>query len=132
MTESEGIITSQGAPAEAPLRPRITIRFFTDEKCFGPGVAMLLSGVDEHHSLRAAASALGMAYSKAWKVMRNAERILGFPLLSSTKGGKSGGGAILTPKGERLLYEYTAYVNEIEGFSNDLFDKRFAWLACQD
>ena len=45
------------------LHPGLTIRFFTSEKCFGPGVAALLDGIREGGSLRAAAGEMGMAYS---------------------------------------------------------------------
>ena len=74
----------------------ISCRMFTDQKCFGPGVVQLLKRVDELHSLRAAAMSISMAYSKAWTVVRNAEDGLGFKLLTSTAGGKHGGGAVLT------------------------------------
>ena len=53
-----------------PLHPVLSIRLFRDEKCFGSGVAQLLHLVDEHHSLRAAAQTMGMAYSKAWTAAR--------------------------------------------------------------
>ena len=52
------------------LRVVISSRIFTDQKCFGPGVAQLLKKVDELHSLRAAAMSMSMAYSKAWTVIR--------------------------------------------------------------
>ena len=41
----------------------ISVRLFTAGKCFGPGLATLLSLVRERHSLRAAAAEMGMAYS---------------------------------------------------------------------
>ena len=40
------------------LHVALTVRLFTDRKCFGPGVAELLRRVDETRSLRAAAAAL--------------------------------------------------------------------------
>lgn len=48
------------------LHANLTVRIFTDRKCFGPGVAELLRRVRELHSLRAAAMSMNMAYSKAW------------------------------------------------------------------
>ncbi|MDE7220558.1 MAG: LysR family transcriptional regulator, partial [Oscillospiraceae bacterium] len=63
------------------LRPAITVRLYTDRKCFGPGVAMLLRRVRELRSLRAAAMDMSMAYSKAWTILREAERGLGVKLL---------------------------------------------------
>ena len=56
------------------LHANLTVRIFTDRKCFGPGVAELLRRVRELHSLRAAAMSMNMAYSKAWTVLRTARR----------------------------------------------------------
>ena len=74
---------------EQKLHPVLSVRLFTDEKCFGPGVAALLTLVKTCHSLRAAAMEMGMAYSKAWTILKNAEEQLGFKLLLSTTGGNS-------------------------------------------
>ena len=48
---------------------------------FGRGVADLLHGVDEFCSLNLAARHMGMAYSKAWRIVRQAEEALGIQLL---------------------------------------------------
>ena len=95
------------------LHPVISLRLFTDRKCFGPGVATLLHRVEEHRSLRAAALSMEMAYSKAWRILREAEDQLGFKLLSSTAGGKNGGGAVLTEEGARFLAAYDACAAEV-------------------
>lgn len=111
-----------------PLHPVLTLRLFTDRKCFGPGVATLLHGVERHHSLRAAAQAMEMAYSKAWRILREAETQLGFKLLASTVGGKNGGGAVLTPEGARFLAAYDAWAAEVRAEAERLFQARFgAW-----
>ena len=62
------------------------------ERIFGPGVAELLERVREHHSLRSAAASMEMAYSKAWRIVRAAEEGMGCKLLSSSTGGRHGGG----------------------------------------
>ena len=69
---------------EQQFRPVLTIRIFADEKCFGPGIAVLLQKVQELHSLRAAAMSIGMAYSKAWTILKNAQQHLGFQLQYSS------------------------------------------------
>ena len=108
------------------LHPVITARLYTSEKCFGPGIAMLLDRVRTLHSLRAAAMDMSMAYSKAWTILRNAEQRLGFKLLRSTTGGKNGGGATLTPEGERMLEAYHAYDAALKTQSEALFRQHFA------
>lgn len=107
------------------FRPVLTIRIFGEEKCFGPGVATLLHRVRELHSLRAAALSIGMAYSKAWTILKNAQQSLGFKLLESTTGGRHGGGATLTPEGEKLLEVYDRYCSEVRTFAAQRFEELF-------
>lgn len=107
------------------LHPVLSIRVFRDEKCLGRGIVQLLRGVEEHHSLRAAAQAIGMAYSKAWTVMRSCEAQLGFPLLVSTTGGRHGGGAALTPEAVRLVEAYERYCKRVCEASQAIFQEEF-------
>ena len=99
------------------LRPVISIRIFRETKCFGPGVAELLRHVREAHSLRGAAMTMGMAYSKAWTIVKQAERELG---------GRHGGGAELSPKAERLLAAYGDYCARMRAFAAEEFGRAFA------
>ena len=109
------------------LRPVISIRIFRETKCFGPGVAELLRHVREAHSLRGAAMTMGMAYSKAWTVVRNAEDGLGFHLLTSTAGGKHGGGAVLTDEARQMLTAYDEYCEKLRAYGEKLFEETFAF-----
>ena len=109
------------------LRVVISSRIFTDQKCFGPGVAQLLKKVAELHSLRAAAMSMSMAYSKAWTVIRGAEEGLGFKLLTSTAGGKHGGGAELTDEARQMIAAYDAYCEKLRAYGEKLFEETFAF-----
>ena len=64
-----------------------------DGKYFGPGVAMLIEGVKRTGSLSSAAKEIGMAYSKAWRIIKRSEELTGCKLLLSRTGGAHGGGA---------------------------------------
>lgn len=87
------------------------ITFLDDmgEKFFGEGPARLLHGIEETGSLRAAALSMDMAYTKALKLIRNAENALGFALVLRSTGGKDGGGSNLTQEGREWLKRYEAY-----------------------
>ena len=111
------------------LHPVVSVRLFTDQKCFGPGIAELLQRVDTHHSLRAAAQSMGMAYSKAWKITKNAEEGLGIKLLVSSTGGKGGGGAALTAEARQFLEAYNSYCAKLRAYSETLFGKEFAFFS---
>lgn len=111
------------------LHLKITIRLYTDDsqRCFGPGIATLLERVQEHHSLRAAASSMEMAYSKAWRIIRTAEEVFGCKLLDSTTGGRHGGGAALTPQAQRLLAAYSAYRADVDRYARERFEGAFGF-----
>lgn len=117
---------------EQKLHPVLAIRVFREEKCFGPGIAALLKNVQEHHSLRAAAMAMGMAYSKAWTIIKTSEENLGFKLLASTTGGKNGGGATLSPEAARLLAAYDEYCTAVCKFADGEFDRIFSDILKND
>ncbi len=107
------------------FKPVLSIRIYAEEKCFGPGVAELLRRVQELHSLRSAAISMGMAYSKAWTVIKNAEQILGYKLLLSTTGGKNGGGASLSPEAEKLLAAFDGYCEKLRAYAQETFLRDF-------
>ena len=110
---------------DTKLHPVISVRIFGAEKCFGPGVATLLEKVEALHSLRAAAASIGMAYSKAWTIVKNSENALGFKLLSTTTGGKHGGGATLTPEGAAFLQAYDEFCGKLNQYGDRLFTETF-------
>lgn len=109
------------------LHAVISLRLFTDRKCFGPGVAELLRRVEEHHSLRSAAQSMEMAYSKAWTITRNAESALGVRLLERSTGGKNGGGAALTDEARRFLSGYDNCCRRLKSFAAELVAEEFAF-----
>lgn len=112
---------------EGKLTHKLSVRLYRDEehKCFGPGIERLLDGVARTHSLRAAAAEMGMAYSKAWRIIKESEAALGFDLLVSTAGGPHGGGAQMTPEGHALLERYGRFERALRLEADRLFDEIF-------
>ena len=80
-------------------------------KAFGDGPYELLRRVEETKSLHQAASQMGMAYSKAWRLIRTLEKRLGFALLERKVGGQFGGGSLVTPKAKDA-YEPLSTISE--------------------
>lgn len=112
MTGGEGAGLGVPGPREVNKMKAVTKVIFLDEageKFFGEGPCRLLHGVEETGSLRAAALSMGMAYTKALKLVRRAEGVLGFALTTRTAGGRDGGGSSLTPEGKEWLQRYEAY-----------------------
>ena len=107
------------------LVPQVKLVLCTDPdnsgSAFGPGLAALCKGVRETGSLNAAAKGMGMAYSKAWRIIKTAEESLGFPLLRSTTGGRGGGGAELTPEAQDFLQRFRRFEEAVRGYADEAF-----------
>lgn len=69
---------------------------------FGHGCVLLLQGIAREHSLNRAAKSMGMAYSKAWRIVNEAEGQLGCKLIERD----GARGSNLTPAGERAIAVY--------------------------
>ncbi|CAM3988100.1 TOBE domain-containing protein [Ectopseudomonas alcaliphila] len=63
----------------------------------------LLEQIAEQGSITRAAKAAGLSYKAAWDAIDELNNLSEQPLVSRNVGGKGGGGAHLTPAGERLL-----------------------------
>jgi molybdate transport system regulatory protein len=84
--------------------PRLSLRIdLSNGARLGPGKAQLLALIAEHGSIRAAGAAMGMSYRRAWLLADEINRMFREPSIFTRHGGKSGGGAGLTPFGETLL-----------------------------
>ena len=63
----------------------------------------LLEAVAREGSISAGARAVGLTYKAAWDGLDAMANLFGKPLLAARTGGKAGGGAELTPFGQRLI-----------------------------
>ncbi len=111
----------------------VTKIIFTDDngiKFFGEGPFRLLRSVEKTGSLRAAAMEMEMAYSKASKLLKQAEANLGFSLTTRSTGGKDGGGSTLTPEGKRWLSQYEAYRDACVRSNQALYRQFFPQIGC--
>ena len=98
---------------QAVIRPRYRV-YRGDSIAFGPGKAELLRHIAETGSISEAARRMSMSYNRAWLHIRDANQSFGESLVESTRGGKSGGGAVLTPTGQKVLKLWTALEEEAQ------------------
>lgn len=103
----------------------IKIMLANENLFFGPGVADLLNLTKELESLNAAAKHMNLSYSKANKMIKQAEEALGFKLLDRKIGGSNGGGSSLTKECLEFMEKYTDFEKKIKLFSEELFKKYF-------
>lgn len=85
---------------------------------FGRGIATLCQGVRDMGSLNASAKSMGMAYSKAWRIVKDTESALGVQLLDRD----GAHGSTLTEAGNKLLDAYLAIDKKLQ----EVAEKEFA------
>lgn len=86
---------------------------------FGPGIAALCRGVRDTGSLNAAAKSMGMAYSKAWRIIKETEETLGTQLL--VRDGAHG--STLTPDADKLLDAFETLRDEMQKASEQAYKR---------
>ena len=85
------------------------------------GRVVLLERIRDLGSIAAAARYMEMAYSHAWSLVADMNRLAGEDLVARTFGGKNGGRAWLTPAGEKAVAKFW-----------DMADKFQEWLKNQE
>jgi molybdate transport system regulatory protein len=85
---------------------RLRILFEPGGPPLGPGKIDLLEHIAARGSLARAAEELGMSYRRAWALIQELAQMFGQPVVLTTVGGASGGGAELTPFANRLVSAY--------------------------
>lgn len=91
------------------IQPHIRIRIpVGDDYAIGPGKADLLEAIQRTGSISAAGRELKMSYRRAWLLVDTMNRCFREPLVETSTGGTSGGGAKVTELGTDVLRRYRA------------------------
>ena len=109
----------------ANLKPTIRLSIMNPDaesgSLFGRGIASLCLGVRETGSLNAAAKGMGMAYSKAWRIIKDTEAALDLQLLNRD----GAHGSDLTEAGNKLLDTDLAIEEKLQKVAEELFEAAF-------
>jgi molybdate transport system regulatory protein len=102
----------------------IKSRFWIEGKeatFLGEGRVRLLKAIQNTGSISAAAKSLEISYRKAWKMIDIMNTQARTPLVVRQSGGKSGGGTIVTPEGEKAMENYWALKTKCNAFIEKTF-----------
>lgn len=96
------------ANPESRIRLRLKL---TAEILMGPGKADVLRGIRDTGSISAAGRLYGMSYKRTWDLVNVMNHEYKQPLVQTNTGGQHGGGAALTPMGEKVLAIYERIID---------------------
>jgi molybdate transport system regulatory protein len=91
----------------------------------GPGKVALLEAIQAQGSISGAARSLGMSYRRAWLLVEEINKALAKPAVVAEMGGRSGGGASVTPAGAKIVELYRS----IERRTREASDGEFRALS---
>ena len=121
--DDRGVLTAAGkdlcfeetAQYEFPARiyPRVKVQLVRNVPFFGPGMMVVLKQIQILGNVREACEKAGMSYSKGWSLIRTAEKELGWVIVERSPGGKYGGTARVSEKGQMLMECYEKMEREI-------------------
>ena len=117
MSKAKGKSKNKGGALVPIIRLAVTSEGTDSNSQFGRGVANLCMGVRELGSLNAAAKSMKMAYSKAWRIVKDTEAALGMQLLDRD----GAHGSTLTKNGNKLLDAYLAVEEHVQKIAEEEF-----------
>ena len=95
-------------------------------KFFGPGPLALLKKTEELGSLNKAALEMNMSYSKAFSMIKNAEKELSMKLLEGHAGGKCGGGSMVTKEAKEFMLKYEEFIGRANDATKEIYHEIFS------
>ncbi|MEY8352246.1 NTP transferase domain-containing protein [Lachnospiraceae bacterium 54-53] len=107
------------------MHPVANLFLECDEIFFGPELAQFLKLIEHTGSMQTACRQMNMSYSKGWKIMKAAEKQLGYPLLITQSGGAEGGFSQLTPKTRDFLNRFLNMEKKLNEMTEELFTEYF-------
>lgn len=107
------------------MRPQVKVQLVNKKPFFDAGTMNLLKLIDSLGSVKEACDKAGISYSKGWSMIHLAEKELGYGIVERWQGGKSGGQAQVTKKGDELLNNFECYEAEVTEAAELLYKKIF-------
>ena len=89
----------------------------------------LLDAIRRNGSISKAAKVLGLSYKAAWDAVIAMNNLFPSPLVERQTGGKRGGGAILTPRGEAVISAMREAMASLDRFAKGLIEEGVDHLA---
>jgi molybdate transport system regulatory protein len=114
-------------PLEAHLAPRHKMWLnWKGTFLMGPNYLRFLQAIEDHGTIRDAGAVVGWSYRTCLNRVRRMESVLGAPVLATTRGGRAGGGARLTPVAARLLRLFERWQRASRAESDAAFARALA------
>lgn len=109
-----------------PIHPVVRVDLASGEMFFTAETARLVEYIGRTGSIQEACTEMDISYSKGSRMLKAAEKQLGFRILERWTGGNGGGGSRLTKEGKNLLGAYRQLTDRMQKTATHVFQECFA------
>lgn len=113
---------------QSPVTLALSVELARGQVFWNNRLVELLTSIEHTNSLNKSCELLGISYSKAWGMVKQAQHLLGVPLLNTTTGGANGGGSSVTPEARMVIEAFAELQRELGECADKLFTKHFGQL----
>lgn len=103
------------------IHPWMKLYLEKEDVLFDSRARLLLTLLEETHSVKGACKYMALSTGKAWKIINALEASLGYSVVERQQGGKKGGKTHLTEEGKKFLQKYILFENEVRHFTYEKF-----------
>lgn len=113
---------------KSPITLALSVELARGQAFWNNRLVGLLTSIEHTNSLNKSCELLGISYSKAWGMIKQAQHLLGVPLLNTTAGGVNGGGSSVTLEARMVIEAFADLQRELDECAGKLFTKHFGQL----
>lgn len=103
------------------MQVRTSVSLVSGREFFDPALLKLLKQIGECGSVRQACIKADISYNSAWRMIARAEKQLGYRIVKRQTGGKSGGGTVITTRGEKLIHIFEVLQQDVSRYAEMRF-----------
>lgn len=107
------------------LHPFVRISIEKETLFFNSRTKLLLILIQDTHSVRSACRHIALSYSKAWIMLNELEKEVGYLVVERKHGGSNGGRTNLTKEGIEFLEKYQQFEQSVRQYAKDEFARLF-------
>lgn len=107
------------------IRPVVQVSLSREKPFFDDRTALLLSLIDETHSVRLACKRMQISYSSGWNIINSIEEQLGCAIVERTQGGAQGSRSSLTARGRILVEAYYKFEADLRRAADRLYETHY-------
>ncbi|MBU3189597.1 NTP transferase domain-containing protein [Clostridium bowmanii] len=125
----EELLTSHN---DSLFQPALTINIRKEKVFLDSRLRLLLELIDDNDSVNGACKRMSLSLSKAWDMINELEKSLGYEIVLRRRGGAREGRTQLSPKGREFMDNYDQFYSAVNKYTWEQFKKYFVDKTSDD